>query len=87
MDPKIGSFLALYETCAFIVACYNYSLELVVQTLFKANFTFFFPKNFIFFAVSILERFNLKLPRSPELITHGLEHFCLLKEQKYLNDR
>ncbi|RNA20238.1 hypothetical protein BpHYR1_046801 [Brachionus plicatilis] len=38
MDPKIRSFLALYETCAFIVACYNYSLGLVVQTLFNKLF-------------------------------------------------
>ena len=38
MNPTVGSFLALYETCAFIVACYNYSFGLVVQLTFNKLF-------------------------------------------------
>lgn len=38
MDPRIGSILALYETCAFIIACYNYSFGLLVQLAFNKLF-------------------------------------------------
>ncbi|RMZ93128.1 lysophosphatidic acid receptor 6, partial [Brachionus plicatilis] len=37
-DPKIGSLIALYDTCAFIIACYNFSLGLLIQIIFNKLF-------------------------------------------------
>lgn len=37
-NPEIGSFIALYDTCAFIIVCYNFSFGLLIQITFNKLF-------------------------------------------------